>query len=112
MSGDVITEGREAWGRLQVREHATWDDWLAVGRAITIGRTEAMKAANTNRAVGTRYNRAMRETSPRHLLIPSALPELAAGPGQPAAATEISSAIADIWAMVAPTSSRGTGFPS
>jgi hypothetical protein len=39
---------------------ATWDDWLAVGRAIAIGRTEALRIAKTNKPLGSDYNKAMR----------------------------------------------------
>ncbi len=52
-SSDMVAEGRQAWQRL--RQRATWADWLAVGRALLISRTEALKAAGTNRCVGTRY---------------------------------------------------------
>lgn len=56
---DAVSAGRDAWARLRERERAAWPDWLTVGRALIIGRTEALKAAGTNRPVGTRYNRAM-----------------------------------------------------
>lgn len=39
--------------RLRSRQRAT-NEWLAVGRAIIIGRTEALKSANTNRASARR----------------------------------------------------------
>jgi hypothetical protein len=57
---DEIAEGRAAWSRLRQHERASWSDWLAVGRALAVGRTIALKFAKTNRAVGTTYNRAMR----------------------------------------------------
>jgi hypothetical protein len=60
MSDAVLTEAREAWTRLRNRERASWSDWLAVGRAIAIGRIEALRAAKTNKAVGSTYNKAMR----------------------------------------------------
>jgi hypothetical protein len=56
---DEIAEGRAGWSRLRQRERTSWQDWLAVGRALAIGRTFALKIAKTNRAVGTTYNRAM-----------------------------------------------------
>jgi hypothetical protein len=59
MTADAISEGKAAWDRLKSRERATWSDWIKVGQALLIGRAAAMKAANTNRAVGTRYNKAM-----------------------------------------------------
>jgi ribonuclease Z len=58
MTGDVVTEGRAAWLQLS-GERRSWVDWLAVGRALQIGRTEVLKIAGTNRPVGTTYNRAM-----------------------------------------------------
>jgi hypothetical protein len=51
---DIVEQGRSAWERLRSRQRATWDEWLAVGRAIIIGRTEALKSANTNRASARR----------------------------------------------------------
>jgi hypothetical protein len=59
MTGDVVIEGRAAWDRLKGRKRASWEDWVKVGHALVIGRTEALKTANTNRAVGSKYNRAM-----------------------------------------------------
>jgi hypothetical protein len=56
---DPVETGREAWARIQGRERKAWDDWLCVARALQIGRSVCMQAAGTNRAVGTRYNRAM-----------------------------------------------------
>jgi hypothetical protein len=55
----TIAAGRDAWQRLRERERATWSDWLIVGRALIIGRTEALKIAKTNCPVGSRYNSAM-----------------------------------------------------
>jgi hypothetical protein len=37
----------------------SWNDRLAMGRVLAIGRAAAMKIANTNRAVGPRRNLAM-----------------------------------------------------
>lgn len=51
----AIEEGRAAWSRL-CGERKTWTDWLAVGRAIQIGKAEALRIAKTNRAVGSKYN--------------------------------------------------------
>jgi hypothetical protein len=48
---EVIRMGQEAWSRLG----RSWQDWLAVGEAIRIGRHRAMLAANTNRPSGARY---------------------------------------------------------
>jgi hypothetical protein len=54
-----IEAGREAWVRIRDRDKKTWEDWIAVSRAISIGRTAALKAAKTNQPVGTKYNREM-----------------------------------------------------
>src|SRR5262245_21963507 len=51
---DPIALGREAWARLQNAK--AWDDWLLVGRALEIGRKEAMARARTNKPRGRRYN--------------------------------------------------------
>ena len=51
---EVVRHGQEAWGRLQGGR--SWEDWLAVGKAIQIGRHLAMVAANTNRPTGSRYD--------------------------------------------------------
>ena len=55
---DDVAAGRAAWARLR-GDRKSWTDWLFVGRALQIGKGEAMKAAKTNRAVGTTYNRLM-----------------------------------------------------
>lgn len=52
---DHVAAGKAAWLRLR-NDRATFDDWIAVGRALAIGRTAALKAAGTNRAVGSKYN--------------------------------------------------------
>ena len=56
---DQVAAGRAAWHRLRERERTTWQDWTAVANALVIGRSAALKAAGTNRAVGSRYNTAM-----------------------------------------------------
>jgi hypothetical protein len=48
--GRKQSSGPSAWERLRSRQRVTFHEWLAVGRAIIIGRTEALKSANTNRA--------------------------------------------------------------
>jgi hypothetical protein len=54
---DTVSTGRAAWQRLRDRERATWADWLAVGRALIIGRAAAMQEAKANRPLGSKYNR-------------------------------------------------------
>jgi len=56
---DAVSDGVAAWSRLRERARASWTDWVAVGRALIIGRTEALKIAETNSPVGSRYNAAM-----------------------------------------------------
>ena len=50
MSGDdTIAAAREAWARLCRRGQTTFDDWIAVGKAIVIARAECLRAAKCNR---------------------------------------------------------------
>jgi hypothetical protein len=56
---DRQRRGIAAWARLREHDRATWTDWLDVARALAVGRTAALKAADTNRCVGSRYNAAM-----------------------------------------------------
>jgi len=53
---DTIAEAVAAWGRIKSR--ATFDDWVAVARALVIGRSSAMMAATSNKPMGGRYNKA------------------------------------------------------
>jgi hypothetical protein len=50
---EVINSGRQAADRL-ISGHA-WSDWVAVGRALVIGRAEAMREAHTNKPEGRLY---------------------------------------------------------
>jgi hypothetical protein len=61
MSGDLdaISAGTAAWERIRDHGRKCWDDWLAVARALAVGRTIALKTAGANRPVGSRYNAAM-----------------------------------------------------
>jgi|SRR5215813_7579109 len=56
-SVEIIAAARAAWSRL--RRGASFDDWVAVARALAIGREQCMALAKTNKPVGTTYNRAM-----------------------------------------------------
>ncbi|MGM4870671.1 hypothetical protein AB7645_05520 [Bradyrhizobium sp. 956_D2_N1_5] len=58
-SGAIILEGREAWARLRGRGEKTFSDWVAVGKALALGRAHCLKVAETNRPFGTRYTAAM-----------------------------------------------------
>jgi hypothetical protein len=51
-----IERGREALSRLA--KHQTWEDWLAVGVAIDIGRQHAMRVSGKNTPEGKGYNQA------------------------------------------------------
>lgn len=53
---DTVAEAREAWARIKEHGRKSFDDWICVARALAIGRTAALKAAGTNRAVGSKYN--------------------------------------------------------
>jgi hypothetical protein len=56
---DTVAEGRLAWQRIREHGRRNFDDWICVARALAIGRTAALKAAKTNKCVGSRYNREM-----------------------------------------------------
>lgn len=49
----VVRLGVEAAGRLTAGHH--YADWIAVGRALAVGRTEAMREAHTNKPEGRLY---------------------------------------------------------
>jgi hypothetical protein len=51
-----IRRGQEAWQRHIHKGDATWNDWMAIGDALLIGREDAMAAAKTNQPIGSRYN--------------------------------------------------------
>ena len=53
-SDEVVRRGQEAWSRLEAGR--SWEDWLAVGEAIQVGRHRAMVEANTNQPHGSRFN--------------------------------------------------------
>jgi hypothetical protein len=55
----TIIAGRAAWERIRDHGRMVWGDWLLIGRALFIGRIVALKAADTNRCVGSKYNAAM-----------------------------------------------------
>jgi hypothetical protein len=62
---ETIQRGQEAWKRL-VRTHNGWDDWVAVGKAHEIGRTDAMRQAHVNEPHGHRYKEAFGAWLKRH----------------------------------------------
>ena len=50
----AVEIGRQAWKR--IKEDSAYNDWMAVGEALDIGRTECMRLAYTNEARGRAYN--------------------------------------------------------
>jgi hypothetical protein len=54
MLHEIIRDGQEAWQRLS-SGHSR-HDWLRVGKACQLLRTEAMRSAHTNKPEGRRYN--------------------------------------------------------
>jgi hypothetical protein len=56
---DAVADGVAAWSRIRDHGRKHFEDWITVDRALAIGRTEALKIARTNKAVGPRYNAAM-----------------------------------------------------
>jgi hypothetical protein len=52
---DAATVKHAQAAATRLRNGAAFDDWIAVGRALLIGRTEAMRTANTNRPEGKAY---------------------------------------------------------
>jgi hypothetical protein len=46
--------GQEAWTRLSNCQ--SWNDWLLVGEAHLVGRTESMRVSHSNKPEGRRYN--------------------------------------------------------
>jgi hypothetical protein len=59
MTEDIVAEGRNAWQRLREAGRRSWDDWMAVARALVQGRAETMQEAKANRPFGSKYNTAM-----------------------------------------------------
>ena len=51
----VVERGRQAWKSL--RNDETFEKWIAIGRAIEIGRNETMRALHTNRPAGAQWSR-------------------------------------------------------
>jgi hypothetical protein len=49
----IVRQGRAAWARL--KKDKSWQDWLAVGEALLVGRELAMREAGTNSPTGKGY---------------------------------------------------------
>jgi hypothetical protein len=56
----TVTEGRAAWNRRK-NETGTWEDWVLIGKALAVGKQEALARANKARAVGSKYNKSFSE---------------------------------------------------
>jgi hypothetical protein len=52
---EKVRLGQEA----MARQRRGWDDWMAIGEALAVGRAEVMREVNTNRPTGRRYEKAM-----------------------------------------------------
>jgi hypothetical protein len=63
-STQIIRRAQEAWSRLA--GDRTWEDWLAVGDALLLGRSEAMRDAHSNEPKGRRYENAFGTWLDRH----------------------------------------------
>jgi hypothetical protein len=50
----AVEIGRQAWKR--IKEDSAYNDWMAVGEALDIGRTECMRLAYPNEPRGRAYN--------------------------------------------------------
>jgi hypothetical protein len=51
----VVERGRQAWKSL--RNDETFEKWIAIGRAIEIGRNETMRLLHSNRPAGAQWSR-------------------------------------------------------
>jgi hypothetical protein len=65
-NAETYREGREALERLSTGHY--WLDWKKVGAALSAGRSEAMRSANTNSPKGKIYNRAFGDVLKREQL--------------------------------------------
>jgi hypothetical protein len=53
---DVVNAGVEAWRRRKADVRACWDDHVLIGKALLVGRAEAMALAGKNTPAGKAYN--------------------------------------------------------
>jgi hypothetical protein len=54
---EMVRRGQQA----MARQRRGWDDWLAIGEALAVGRAEVMRKVGTNEPIGRRYEKAMAE---------------------------------------------------
>jgi hypothetical protein len=52
---EVVRRGQEA----MERKRRSFEDWMLIGDALQVGRTEVMRAIHTNKPTGGRYEKAM-----------------------------------------------------
>lgn len=76
----ALSAAQQAWERIRTRTHQLWDDWVLIGDALEIGRTEAIYTSQAKGPSGQRYSRAfsawlksngfedLHETTRAHLL--------------------------------------------
>jgi hypothetical protein len=53
---EIVSRGRDAWDRVKKHSRMIWTDWLAIGEAIQVGRSEAMRRSGANQPAGRGYN--------------------------------------------------------
>jgi hypothetical protein len=56
---EAMIAGRQAWQTIKVGRRKLWEDWLVIGSAFQVARTEAMSVAGSNQPGGRRYNTEM-----------------------------------------------------
>ncbi len=62
----AVIEAQAAWRRIRERDKATFDDWLAIGRALIAGRHDCMAKAGVNKPYGPAYQKLMRTWLDEH----------------------------------------------
>jgi hypothetical protein len=55
---EIVSQGVDAWRRLQQNQRTSWQDWIRVGHALLILRRDTMLETKANRPMGWRYNAA------------------------------------------------------
>lgn len=53
---DPVALGRDAWARVKANANRSWEDWMAIGEALLVGRAHAMNLAGKNEPRGKLYN--------------------------------------------------------
>jgi hypothetical protein len=60
----IIRQGRDCWE--QTSKSNSVETWMLIGRALCVGKTWALHAANTNKAWGSAYSRRFGEWMAKH----------------------------------------------